>query len=191
MLARGERTAGAAIDKYLKTLRVMAKTHSHVIGGTLVAEAGRDWGVQGKMRGIGKSQRQLAGGIGPFLRTVRHRHQIGGGQVTAPVGGIRRGRDRRRIGGPHRRSRPCGSDQVWIVRLAQRGQEAGVESGQGHEEPLRQPQRQVAAHFGQALQGRGAREGWLPGVSGCCKVADTQPGIVVAGTDDPVEIDLD
>ena len=58
------------------------------------------------------------------------------------------------------------------------------------QDALRQPQGEVGAHLGDALQRGGARVRDMPGVARCGEVAGAEPGIIVARPDQPVEVDL-
>jgi hypothetical protein len=53
----------------------------------LVAEARRDRAVH-RERIVAESQLQLPERVGPLVRAVRHRHEVGDGQVAAAIGGV-------------------------------------------------------------------------------------------------------
>ena len=67
----------------------------------------------------GEGQPQLRQRRRPLMAAVRHRLQIGDGQMAFAVGGIRRRADRGRIGRPHgRRAHRIGGDMVLGLRNA-------------------------------------------------------------------------
>ena len=73
-----------------------------------------------------------------------------------------------------------------VHRCRQRLQDIEAEQ----QEALRQPAFHIAAHLGDALQRGGTREGRIAAVAGTGNIAQAQPGVIVAGADDPVEIDF-
>ena len=77
-----------------------------------------------------------------------------------------------------------------LERGAELVQPAAVGPRVGDEEALREPERQVGAHLGDALQRGGAGLRDLLRVAGRGEVAQAQARIIVAWPDDPVEIDL-
>ena len=192
MLARRKRPARLAINKHLKARRIVADRQPHVIGRTLVAKGRGHRAVHREGR-VGESQLQLRQRAGPFVAAVRHGDKVGDRKVAAPVGAVRRGADRRRIRRPHRGGRQGIGQQRGIGRGrigAQLAQPAPVGPIVRQQHALRQPQRQASAHLGHALQGRLTRKGGLAGIAGGGQIAKTQPGKIMAGAHDAVEIDF-
>jgi hypothetical protein len=171
----------------------MAGAEPHVVGRALVSERGRHRIMHREVARVCKGQSQLRQRAGPFVAAVRHGHEVGGGQVAAPVGGVGRGRDRCRVGCPHRRGRHRIGAQA-CVRIGhgrpERGEPALVGPVQRQEDALRQPQRQIGAHLGQPLQCGAARVRGLARIGRRGEVAEAEAGEVVAGADDAVEVDL-
>ena len=58
------------------------------------------------------------------------------------------------------------------------------------ENALREAEREIRAHLVEALKRRRAGLRHLPGIAGRGEIAEAQTGIIVAGADDAVEIDL-
>ena len=145
-----------------------------------------------EMLPVRKGNIELALGIGPFLRAVDHRHEVGGRQVAASVPGIGSRADRRCIGGPHRRSGPRRSAQRGVFRTieGERLHQITVRARQRQQEALRKPTRHIAAHLGEPLQSCLAREAHLPAMRCAGDIAEAQPCVIVRGADDAVEIDL-
>jgi hypothetical protein len=102
MLAGGKGAAADAVDEDLDAGRAVARRKAHMVGGALVPERRRHRRVDGEMPRIGEGETKLGKRLRPFMAAVGHRHQIGGSEVAAAVGGVRRGRDGRGIGRPHR-----------------------------------------------------------------------------------------
>src|SRR3546814_7188869 len=61
---------------------------------SFVAEGGGDGAVH-REGGMGKGEPQLCERALPFVAAVRHRHQVGDGQMAFAVGAVGRGRDGR------------------------------------------------------------------------------------------------
>lgn len=145
-------------------------------------------------RRVGESDDQLAQRVHRLVATMRHREQVGDGQMADAIGGIDGRADGRGIGRPHRRCRQRLRLQVRRgggVIGCERAEPKMVGAGVRQQDSLRQPERDVAAHLGDALQGGGARVADRACVLGCRQIAATEPGVIVAGPDQPVEIDLD
>ncbi len=183
-----------AVDEDLDARRVVARAQPHMIGRALVAEGRGDGRVHREMRVVGEGEAELRQRRRPFVAAVRHRPQVGDGEVAAAVRRVRRGRDGRGIGRPHRRGRERGGAQL-AARLRRRraelGQPGPVRARMRQQHALRQPEPQIVPHLLDALQRRGARIGDLALVRRRREVAEAEPGIIVARPDDAVEIDLD
>ena len=193
VLAGGVGAARLAIDEDFHARRIVAGAQPHVVGRALVAEGGGDRGVHGEVRVIGEGKLQLRQRLAPFMAAVGHRHEVGDGEVAASVGGVSRGRDGRGIGGPHRGGRHgIGPQRRAGIghRRAKLLQPALIGPPLRQEETLRQPPLQIGPHLRQPLQRRIARPRDLPQIARRGEVAEAEPGVVVAGTDDAVEIDF-
>jgi len=106
--------------------------------------------------GVDESEAELRQRLGPLMAAVRHRHQIGNGQVALAVGRIRRRRYRGGIGRPHRRGGHCGGSEPGsgLARIGgQTGEPDTVGPSMRQENALAQAERDVGAHFGDAFQG--------------------------------------
>ena len=164
-----------------------------MVGGALVAEGTRHGRVDAE-GSVGKGELELAQRFRPFVAAVRHRLEIGDGQVAAAVRRVGRGRDGGGVGGPHRR----GGQRLRLevggsLRIGRRQcvEPAMVGAGVGRQDALREPEREIGAHLRQALERRLARAGDLAGVARGGEIAGRETGIIVAGPDDAVEVDLD
>ena len=136
---------------------------------------------------------QLRQRRGPFVAAVRHRPQIGDGQVAFAVGGVGRGRDRRRIGRPHR---GCAT---WRWRRAparprrsscQLGQPRRLGRGCGRNMPWASPSARLARILSRPCSAAARGSDTCAGVARRGEIAEAQPRIIVARPDDPVEVDL-
>jgi hypothetical protein len=129
VLAGGEGAAGNAVDEDLDARRVVRRGQPHVVGGTLVAERGGDGGVDREVTVVGEGDAQLRERVGPFVAAMRHRYEVGDGQVAAPVSRIGRWRDGRGVGRPHRRGRGRRGEQAGaggLDRAAHRRQPVAI-----------------------------------------------------------------
>ena len=193
MLAGREWASGHAIDEHFDPRRAMPARQPHVVGRALVAISGGHRGMDRERLAVGEGEPQLRQRRRPFVAAMRHRFQIRDGEVAAAVAGIGRWADRRRIGRPHRRRAHRVGDQMrlgGLGRRPKRGQPLARRARLGHEQSLRQPERQIGAHLVEPLQRRRARLRHRSGIFRRGEIAEAQPGIIVAWPDDPVEIDL-
>ncbi len=191
VLARGVAPALPAPDEHFGPGRIMALAKPHVVGRAFVAEARHhrivdDEGVAAE----GKVEQRFR--VAPFLCAVRHGDEVGRGQMAFPVGGVGGRRDGRRIGRPHRGCGPGRRDQRARGRLVgtDRAEKGMIGARKRGQETLRQTQREIVPHLGDALQRGCARIAGIALVTGAGDIAEAEPGIIVRGTDDPVEIDF-
>ncbi len=108
MLARREGAAAspidiAPVDEDLDSCRIVRRGEPHVIGGALVAERRRHGVMHREMTRIPEGDAQLRQRPRPFMAAMRHGDEVGDGEMASPVRRVRGRRDRRGIGGPHRR----------------------------------------------------------------------------------------
>ena len=161
-----------------------------------VAMRGNDAVFLGRYHDAAAGAAEAAGGLVPLqLVGGALGDEVGGRQVAAPVCRIRRGRDSGGVGRPHRAGRPRGGAQPDLSGIggfaqAQRGGEPVVGARQRGEKALHQPQRQIVAHLVEPLQCRSTRVRRIAAVAGRRQIAQAEPGIVVAGADQAVEIDF-
>ena len=101
MLAGREGAAGSAVNEQLDPRLAISCGQPHVIGRAFVAERRGHRPVHCEC-GVGEGELELCQSRNPFVTAVRHGAQVGDRQVAAPVGGVGRRTDRRRIGRPHR-----------------------------------------------------------------------------------------
>ena len=130
----------------------------HMVGGPLIAEGRGYCIVDREVRSIGKGYVELPFRIRPFLRSMQHGDEVGGGQMTATVRSVGCRAYRGGIGRPHAGSRPGGSQQGARSGIADRQlvEQCVVRAGQGKEETLRQAERHIGTHLRQSLKGGSA-----------------------------------
>jgi hypothetical protein len=151
---------------------------------------------------VGEDDAQNARGCRGLDGSVEHLLEVGGRQMDATVGCIRRWRHGRRVRHPHgRRARARaqrepvsggrGGDDLFVgpveTEPAQRG-EAGAIVRRQHR--LGDSQIAHEAHLCEALLRRGARIRDLPRVGRAGDVPGAQPGVIVCRSDQAVELDL-
>ena len=144
---------------------------------------------------VGEGEAELGERLGPFVAAVRHRPQIGDGEVAAAVGGVGGGRDGRGIGRPHRRGGESGGAERRRAPPRRRSPSAASQarSGRrcGRNRPWARPRRRLCRIFARpcSAAARGMGDEALVGRRG--EIAEAEAGIIVARPDDAVEIDLD
>jgi hypothetical protein len=193
MLARGESTATDAVNKDFNAGAVVGGAEAHVVGCAFVAEWGWDGLVDGEGR-VRKGEFQLRQCRGPFVRAVWHCHQIRRGEVAAAIVRVGSGRYGRGVGGPHRRGRHRSGADVRIGAFgigAEADEPRQIRTRMWQKNTLRQAECEICAHLFNALQRSDARVRDGTGVFCGCEIAEAEPGIIVAGADDPVEVDFD
>ena len=193
MLARGEGPARLAVDEDFNAGQVVPFAQAHMIGRAFIAKGRRHGIMHGKSARVGEGEAQLGQRLRPFMAAMRHGDEVGDGQMRAAVPGIGGGRYRRGIGGPHGGSRHSGRADMRLCLGdigAQAREPLGIGAPLREEQPLPQAQLDVAAHLFQPLQRGGARLRHGAGVARGGEIAEAKAGIVVAGADQPVEIDF-
>ena len=171
----------------------MSAAQSHVIGRALIAERQRDRTMYRKMARIGEGDEQLIQRCAPLEAAVRHRPQVGDGQMASAVGRVRGRGDRRCIGRPHGRGRHRVGGECRLGLLDARtepGEPTAMRPRVRQENALREPQCEIGAHLVDALERCAARLRNLAGVAHRRNIAEAQACVIVAGADDPVEIDF-
>ncbi len=192
MLPRRKWPARHAIDEYLHARLAMRRRQPHMIGRALVAERGRDrlMNREGLVR---ERQLQLRQRRRPLMAAMRHRLQIRDRQVAFAVLRVGRWADRRGVGRPHRRSAHCIGGQCAVGVLDVRpklGQPLPRRPRLRHENSLHEAERQIGAHLVESLERRRPRLRHVAGVAGRGEVAEAQSRIIMAGPDNPVEVDF-
>ena len=192
VLARGEWTACHAVHKNLDARSLMRRRKPHVVGSALIAERGRDRAMHSESR-IGECQSELCQCALPFVTAMRHRHEARDAQVTSSIFSVGSRRNSRSIGCPHRR---CGqgigkqSRRRRFGSTSERCQPGTIRPTLWQKDSLGQPKRDVGTHLGNALQCGGARLSGATGIFCRRQIPKAQPGIIVTGADQSVEIDL-
>ena len=119
MLPRRESAADHAVNEDLQPRHAVPGGKPHVVGRAFIAERRRNRSVDGK--GLpGERDFELSERRRPFMASVRHRPQVRDGQVALAVGGVRRGRYRGGVRGPHRRGRHGGRRKLRLGAFRRR-----------------------------------------------------------------------
>src|SRR5947209_61062 len=192
MLTRRERAPRHAVYENLHAGLAMLRSQPHVVGSAFVAEGRRNWAVNSEFI-AGEGERELREGGGPLMAPVRHSAQIGHRQVTFAVGGVGGRRDRRGIGGPHRRSGHCvrGKFRLRLLdRCPKLRQPGAIWPRVRQKNPLGEAERKIRAHLLDSLEGCGARPRHCARIAGRSEIAEAEPGVIVTGPDNSIEIDF-
>jgi hypothetical protein len=183
----------------------VGSAQAHVVRGTLVGEAcrGGEGIVNDEAARVVKNGPKYRRRGRSLERSVELAHEIRGSEMNTAVGGVGGGRNGRGIRGPHaRRARTRGEK---VGRLAERRRKDScivpfkTEEPQcrceaaflGRKHALRNAEAMHEAHLREALEGGGPRIACLTTVSLGSQVADTEASVVMRGTHEAVEVDLD